>query len=257
MGLIYEVNPKIGGSLLNPKPGLAGQIIETLRIHYKLGWIAGYTEAGVAEVVSQAEGKLQQIKSAGLNIATCGDGKLCHGILPANFEVLHPTIFRQALATLRSRDCNWGHVDIAYYGTADNPKPVPHGFEGQNVAGKPFFVLHDSKAPGHNPIIPGSVLSDMAWGPRRDEAAQELLTKYQQLDSTLNFAFLNYATHGLIWLSQIYDLSDALGRVGLYDNIGQPYNTPGPCPCSGGGGPFWSARYADASPNCAAAVLVW
>jgi len=71
---------------------------------------------------------------------------------------------------------------------------------------------------------------------------------------------LNYALYGLLLLGDVADWDHALGRVGCYDFIEQPYDIGRDlCPygCVSGGGARWRARYADACSLYAAAPVVW
>ncbi len=218
-------------------------------------------------IADEAERKLSRLKSLGFDAAVGRNGELLHGIFLPHPNDLNPRNFCRISGQL-TYGIGFGHVCKRLYGTANEPKAISNGLEeGSDVAGKLFFVLDDPSAPGCYPDRPGGILRDTSWGPERNKTADELLARYQKLDSTstLNFALMNYYTLSLTWLSQVRTWKKAPPLPTKVDLISQPYNivVDNGCPCgwiSEESEPFFDARppAADFWQNMFAAyVIVW
>jgi len=226
-----------------------------LDLYVHIGWLTGYTDDKLQVLYEQTQVTKKRIISAGLNPKPGGRYRI--GIIPACFEQLHPQIMHRILCFLRREDDKWGYVNSDYYGDKINLKDITHGFTDSDI-GKVIFLVEDAKAPGHNPDMPGSLLANMRWGAERDEAWSNWWEKFVAVD---NIQPLNYASHSLFLLGDtICDWGNALGRVGYYDYISQPYDvTQCLCPygCVRNDGPEWCAGSAGEDSYYAAAAVVW
>jgi hypothetical protein len=237
-------------------PTMLGNIITgRINLYERLGWLTDVTDADTEALIKEAQAAEQRIIAAGLNPKPHGVYRI--GIIPAFFSALHPHILRKTLRNLmEGQDNDWGYVDSDYYGEESEPKVVPHGLTEADI-GKIFFLVEDKDAPGHNPGMPGSLLSGMRWGEERDAAWAEWKQKFAAAGTV---KALNYAAHGLIWLGDIGNWNDAFGSIGYYDYIEQPYDAGRDlCPYGfvRGGGVLWGACYAGAHSGCAAVPVVW
>jgi hypothetical protein len=247
---------KSSNPVTTPQIALDGIIAERLRLYERLGWVSEVSEEDISALIADAKATEQRILDAGLNPKPHGVYRI--GIIPACCRPLYPQTLRRTLRDLLGQTGydSWGYVNSDYYGKPDEEKDIPNGFTEADI-GKVFFLVEDEDAPGRNPDMPGSLLANMCWGEERDSAWKEWAAKYQNAGTVRS---LNYATHGLIWLGDTADWYNALGRIGCYDYIEQPYDIRRSlCPCGSvdGSGADWRADRAGALSDCAAAAVVW
>ncbi|MCL2094953.1 hypothetical protein FWH13_02435 [Candidatus Saccharibacteria bacterium] len=231
-------------------------ITERIRLYERLDWVLEVTDDDIQALIAAAAETEQRIIAAGLNPKPHGVYRI--GIIPACLTELHPHKMRTLLRDLLGRTDYeaWGYVNTDYYDEADSPKDIPHGFT-ENDIGKVFFLVEDENAPGHNSEMPGSLLADMAWEEKRNAAWTAWKEKFASAGVV---KALNYALHGLLWLGDVAAWDKALGRVGVYDYIEQPYDAErNLCPCGDvdGDEAEWRARWPDARSRYAVASVVW
>jgi hypothetical protein len=232
-----------------------GIIAGRLRLYEQMGWVSDVTDDDIDAAIKAAQATEQRILDAGLNPKPHGVYRL--GLIPACFAALQPHLMRQTLRDLLGQQSynGWGYLSTIYYGTADSAIRRPDGFSTDDI-GKVLFLVEDEDAPNRNFDMPGSLLTNMPWGEERDAAWQEWKQKF----AAVNPHALNYASHSLIWLGDTAGWGNALGRVGCYDYVEQPYDISRRfCPYGNvdADEAAWRADGTDADSCYAVAAVVW
>jgi len=238
-----------------------------LDLYQQIGWLEDVTADDITNQIAAARATERRIISEGLNPKPHGRYRLFMIPNSTKWPLLHPTKMRPILRDLlgKSDYKGWGWINREYYGTPDAPKttlvvnnkeqPIDHGFTADDV-GKIGFLVEDKFAPGHNPVMPGSLLSDMAW----DEKRLKLGADWQAQYPNTKPRFVNYAIKGLLNLGDITNWDDAFGRTGYTDFISQLFDAKRDL-CSCGGlydcGAGWDADGGGADSRYAAAAVVW
>ena len=247
--------------------GLEYKVKHICTLYQQIGWIEDVSEEDIAAQIKAAKATEQRIIADGLNPKPHGRYRLFLIPSEAQWPLLHPTKMRSMLCDLLGQNnyVNWGNVKSDYYGKPDAPKttlfvngkewPIEHGFTCDDI-GKIGFLVEDVTAPGYNPDIPGSLLTNMPWGEERFILWHEWAAKYQKSKPIS----VNYAIQSLLQLAGVDDWDNVFGSKGVIEYISQPYDSKRfLCPCGGIGGSEarWDANCDSGGNGCAVAAVVW
>ena len=213
-------------------------------------------ELGEAEaIIEQAKTRLAHIEANGMQVCRHENGALM-GFVLTTLD-LSPHVMGAHIDSIIG---DGYYVNKEYYGTADAPKAIAHGFTEADL-GTVFFVAEAAdtgKMPGHRNDMPSSICANMRWGKERDDVFAAFAEDFKAAGE---IRAVNYLSHALIYAHdlarQLY--ATTLGRIGVVDYIQQDYDVDNHlCPYGNvdDGRPEWGAERAEARSDYAAAVLV-